>query len=188
MRVRFLLFLVSATTLAPTIVMGQSTHPFVDDDFSVPEVLETSEFRLRMLTINDVDKDYAAVMSSVEHLRNVWPGSGWPPDGLTIEDNLIDLGWHIKEFTNRTSFAYTMVTLDESKVIGSVYVSPTRKRGFDAVVYLWVRESELASGLDDRLFDTVVEWLNERWEFRSQGFPGRMIGWEEWNAIPDEKR
>lgn len=167
--------------------VSDTVVPFVDSDFPVPVGLETAEFRLRMLTINDVDKDYAAVMSSVEHLREVWPGSGWP-DGLTIEDNLIDLGWHHKEFTNRTSFAYTMVTPDESRVIGCVYVNPTRKRGFDAEVYLWVRESELASGLDGRLFDAVVEWLDERWEFGSPAFPGRTIAWEEWNAIPNEKR
>jgi hypothetical protein len=184
---RFLLFLVCATTFVPTTVMGQSVHPFVSGEFSVPDVLETSEFRLRMLTINDVDKDYAAVMSSVDHLRNVWPGSGWP-DGLTIEENLIDLGWHHREFTNRTSFAYTMVTLDESKVIGCVYVNPTRKHGYDAEVYLWVRQSELANGLDDRLFDTVVEWLDDHWEFGTPAFPGRTIAWKEWNSIPDEKR
>jgi hypothetical protein len=187
MRGILLLFIYCATTFSPTTVMGQSARPFVDSDFSVPEVLETSEFRLRMLTINDVDKDYEAVMSSVNHLRNVWPGSGWP-DGLTIEENLIDLGWHHKEFTNRTSFAYTMVTLDEAKVIGCIYVNPTRKRGFDAEVYLWVRQSELESGLDDRLFDTVIEWLDERWEFKNPGFPGRAIAWKEWSAIPNEKR
>lgn len=187
MRGNFLPFLACATILLATPVMSQSTHPFVDAEFSVPEVLETSEFRLRMLTINDVDKDYAAVMSSVDHLRNVWPDSGWP-DGLTLEDDLIDLGWHHKEFNNRTSFAYTMVTLDESKVIGCVYVNPTRKRDYDAEVYLWVRQSESESGLDDRLFATVTEWLHDSWEFRNPGFPGRTIAWEEWNAIADENR
>jgi len=187
MNARLLLALICATIFTSTTALGQSMHPFVQDSFSVPEILETSEFRLRMLSINDVDKDYAAVMSSVEHLRNVWPGSGWP-DGLTIEENLIDLGWHHREFTNRTSFAYTMVTLDENEVIGCVYVNPTRKHGFDAVVYLWVRESKLENGLDDRLFATVVDWLDKSWEFESPGFPGRTIAWEEWNSIPDEKR
>ena len=37
-------------------VMGQSSYPFVDPDFDVPEILETEEFRLRMLTVNDVVK------------------------------------------------------------------------------------------------------------------------------------
>ena len=41
--------------------------PFVPSDFTVPEKLETGEFRLRMLTVNDVVKDYDAVMSSFDH-------------------------------------------------------------------------------------------------------------------------
>jgi hypothetical protein len=72
----------------------------VADDFMVPDVLETPEFRLRMLTVNDLIKDYDAVMSSVEHLKSVWPGSGWP-EGLTLEEDLVDLGWHQKEFLMR---------------------------------------------------------------------------------------
>ncbi|MCH9693450.1 MAG: GNAT family N-acetyltransferase [Gammaproteobacteria bacterium] len=160
-------------------------RPFVSSDFSVPKVLETAEFRLRMLTIDDVDKDYAAVMSSIDHLRNIWPGSDWP-DGLTIEQNLIDLDRHQMEFIERTAFAYTLVTLDESMVIGCVYVDPTRKRGFDAEVYFWVRESELDNGLEDRLFNTLVEWLGEHWGFENPGFPGRLNAWVEWNAIPDD--
>jgi hypothetical protein len=50
--------------------------PFVPKDFQVPAMLETAEFRLRMLTVHDVVKDHDAVMSSIEHLETVWPGSG----------------------------------------------------------------------------------------------------------------
>lgn len=170
-----------------TAVMGQSPNPFVAETFEVPAILETDEFRLRMLTVNDVVKDYDAVMTSVDHLRNVWPGSGWP-DGLTFEEDLIDLGWHQREFMNRSSFAYTMVTLDESTVVGCVYINPTRKRGYDAEVYLWVRESELESGLDARLYDAVKGWLDSDWDFENPGLPGRDIDWETWNSVPEEKR
>ena len=100
------------------------TQPFVAAEFKVPEQLETPEFRLRMLTVHDVVKDYDAVMSSVEHLSKVWPGSGWP-EGLTLEQNLIDLGWHQKEFQRRRSFAYTVVNLAETQVLGCVYINPT---------------------------------------------------------------
>lgn len=65
-------------------------RPFVPKDFKVPEKLETPEFRIRTLTVNDVVKDYDAVMTSVEHLKTMWPGSKWP-DGLTLEQDLIDL-------------------------------------------------------------------------------------------------
>ncbi len=116
-------------------VMAQSPNPFVPEAFKVPEKLETPEFRLRMLTVNDVVKDYDSVMTSVAHLKSVWPGGSWP-EGLTFEQDLIDLGWHQKEFQRRKSFAYTVVTPSESQVTGCVYINPTTKRGYDAVVYL----------------------------------------------------
>ena len=48
------------------------TGPLVPKDFKVPEVLETEKFRLRMLKISDVVKDYDAVMSSLNHLRGIF--------------------------------------------------------------------------------------------------------------------
>ena len=76
--------------------------PFIPDDFKVPERLETERFSLRMLTIHDVDKDFEAVTANTEHLQKVW-GNRWP-EGLTREQNLVDLGWHQKEFQRGTSF------------------------------------------------------------------------------------
>jgi hypothetical protein len=167
--------------------MAQSPTPFVPRDFEIPERLLTKEFRLRMLTVNDVVKDYDAVMTSVEHLKSIWPGSSWP-EGLTFEQDLIDLGWHQKEFQTRRSFAYTVVTPSESMVTGCVYINPTRKRGYDAEIYLWARQSELASGLESRLFSAVRDWVARDWPFRKVAFPGRDIAWDAWNAIPEEKR
>lgn len=166
---------------------AQSPTPFVPEDFKVPEKLETTEFRLRMLTVNDVVKDYDAVITSVPHLKTVWPGGKWP-EGLTLEQNLIDLGWHQKEFQIRRSFAFTVVTLDESRVVGCVYINPTRKRGHDAAVYLWARSSELAGGMEDRLYEAVRSWLAKDWPFKNAAFPGRSIAWDAWRPIPEEKR
>ena len=178
-----LLFLATATNL----LMAQSSYPFVAADFPVPETLETKQFRLRMLTINDLVKDYDAVMSSVDHLKTVWPDSGWP-EGLTLEEDLVDLGWHQKEFLSRRSFAYTVVSLDESIVLGCVYIDPTRKSGYDAEVFLWVREDQLKNGLDANLYKAVQSWLNTKWSFNKIGFPGRQIDWDTWNSLPEEKR
>jgi len=161
--------------------------PFVPADFEVPPTLETSEFRLRMLTVNDMIKDYDAVMSSVDHCKAIWPGSGWP-EGLTLEQNLVDLGWHQKEFQLSRSFAYTVVNPAESAVLGCVYIEPTRRRGYDAVAFLWARQSELAGGLEERLYRAVREWLRERWPFGHVTFPGRTITWDDWKAIPLERR
>jgi hypothetical protein len=65
--------------LTSAAVQAQSTVPFVPDSFQVPATLETREFRLRMLTVNDVVKDYDAVMSSVE--RVAWRTRGSTPLG-----------------------------------------------------------------------------------------------------------
>ncbi len=144
-------------------------------------MLETERFRLRKLTIHDLELDYAAVISSIVHLQTVFQ-SHWP-QGLSLEQNLIDLGWHHKEYQRRTSFAYTVVRLDESQVLGCVYIYPSSKTGFDAEVYLWARESELAGGLEHELEVRVRRWLAEQWPFQTVAFPGRAISWDQWNAL-----
>lgn len=140
-----------------------------------------------MLTVNDVVKDYDAVMTSAAHVSTVWPGDTWP-EGLTLEQNLIDLGWHQKEFQIRRSFAFTVVSLSEDTVLGCVYIDPTRKRGYEAEIYLWARQSELASGLETNLYKAVEQWIEKEWPFKTVAFPGRSISWKKWEDIPDVER
>ena len=164
--------------------MGSKSKPlFVPAEFAIPSELLTKHFKLRMLSIDDVEKDFEAVTSSTERLSEVWPDSGWPT-GLTLRQNLIDLGWHEKEFENRTSFAYTMVATDDFKVLGCVYFYPTAKVGYDAEVFSWVRESEAAPALDKDLFEVVQRWLASDWPFENPAYPGRTISWEQWDSLP----
>lgn len=143
-------------------------------------ILETDLFRLRPLTINDVVKDYDAVMTSVSHLMGVFgPENKWP-EGLTFEQDLIDLGWHQKEFQRKTSFAYTVMNLDESECLGCVYIEPSENPDFEAMAISWVRQSELAHGLDEKLFSAFKQWIAEKWLFKNVAFPGREISWEEY--------
>jgi hypothetical protein len=180
------MFVVVLSATGPGGVMAQSETPFVPADFSVPEKLETAEFRLRMLTVNDVVKDYDAVMTSVDHLRGVFgPYSSWPSPELTLEQDLIDLGWHQKEFQRRSSFAYTVMDPSESTCLGCVYIDPTDKRGYEAEAYLWVRKSAFDSGLDPTLFQAVKKWIAEKWPFDKVAYPGRDIDWETWEALPE---
>ena len=161
----------------------KSKVEFVPPEFVVPLELSTDQFKLRVLSIDDVEKDFEAVTSSATRVSQVWPDSGWP-EGLTLRQNLIDLGWHEKEFQNRSSFAYTVVTQDESSVQGCVYVYPTQKSGYDAEVFMWVRESERAGDLDAQLFQDVQAWLVADWPFSNVAYPGRTIDWEDWNLKP----
>jgi len=159
----------------------------VRPDFDVPAGLETSEFRLRMLTVNDLVKDYDAVMSSVEHLKSTFSiisEDSWP-ERLTLEEDLIDLGWHQREFTLGYSFAYTVMSPDESVCLGCVYFAPTSRADYDVMVTMWVRESALASGLDRRLFQAVKSWVSSAWPFSNPAYPGRDIPIAAWHALAE---
>jgi RimJ/RimL family protein N-acetyltransferase len=158
--------------------------PLVPDEFEVPLGLETDRLRLRPLLASDAVKDFEAVMTSAERLKSVFrPGGVWP-DGLTLEQNLKELAWHEIEFQKRRSFAYTVVSLDESQVLGCLYLYPTRRGGHDVEVNLWVRASEAETGLDDHLYQSVRRWIAEAWPFRKPAYPGREIAWADWAALP----
>jgi hypothetical protein len=155
----------------------------VPDDFAVPTRLDADGFHLRMLTVNDLVKDYDAVMSSETRLRgSMNPDSDWPT-GLTIEDDLIDLGWHQREFLQRRSFAYTVMSPDETVCLGCCYIYPSDKSGFEAKAFWWVRSSALADGLDERLGAAFRAWLQSRWPFKHVAFPGRDIAWSAWQKL-----
>lgn len=158
------------------------TKKFIPPDFKIPEGFETDRFRLRMLTIHDVEIDYDAVMASIEHLQKTkpfGPNHQWPTKDLTFEQDLIDLGWHQKEFQRRTSFAYTLMNLDETVCLGCIYVYPSVNQNYDAIIILWVRQSEVQNGLDDILFSSVKKWIKETWPFEKVAYPGRDANWDE---------
>ncbi|MGH2532467.1 MAG: hypothetical protein ACRDJW_09185 [Thermomicrobiales bacterium] len=84
---------------------------------------------------------------------------------------MIDLGWRQKEFQIETSFDYAVMSLDESRLLGCVYVNPTAKTGDDAEISLRVRADELATGLELALETTVRHWIAADWPFTTVGYP-----------------
>jgi RimJ/RimL family protein N-acetyltransferase len=150
-----------------------STNRFVPDDFEIPASLETDRFRLRMLSIDDVEKDYEAVVESRELLHTMF-GGPWPRPGFTLEENLADLEGHQKEFLSRKAFAYTVVSLDETRVLGCVYIDPPETTDSDAVVVMWVRQTEYDKGLDEMLFNKVRSWISSDWPFKKVDYPRRV--------------
>lgn len=160
---------------------------FLPHDFVVPTLVETERFRIRPITVHDVVKDYDAVITSVEHLRSSFPLWGWPPGDLTLEQNLIDLGWHQKEFQLRSSFDYAVMSPDEKRLLGCVYIDPPEKAGADAEIAFWVRADEIETGLETALEETVRRWVAGDWPFERVVYPGRDLRWEEWDALLDRE-
>ena len=151
--------------------------------FKVPSGLDCGSYRLRMLSMDDVDKDYEAVMASRDRIRGLLdPGSAWP-DGLTKREDMVDLAWHEREFTIRHSFAYTAMTSDESQCLGCVYIFPSKMPGYDAAAFYWVRAGDNAEQRDAKLGARFRAWLASEWPFKSVAFPGRDIPWTEWKTL-----
>ena len=148
-----------------------SKKPFVPENFLVPPILEIRDFRLRMLSVDDVEKDYEAVMETQERFHAM--GFSWPREGFTLEENLADLKRHQQQFLDREAFAYTVVSLDESRVLGCVYINPAEKEDVDARIFMWVREREYDKGLDPILFNNVKNWIDTCWPFTVVVYPGR---------------
>ena len=158
----------------------------VPDDFDVPTCVETGSFRLRPLTVNDVVRDFAAAVSSTDHLTSVFgPRQNWP-QGLTLERNIADVGWHETEFSKRTSFCYVVMSPDETRYRGCQYFYPSNKVGYDVEVYLWTTQEEYRQGFDAQLFDFVRQWTTE-WPFKNPLFPGRLIHWPDYEALPGKQ-
>ncbi|MBT3180108.1 MAG: GNAT family N-acetyltransferase [Candidatus Marinimicrobia bacterium] len=157
-------------------------NKFIPTDFKIPEVLETDRLRLRMLTVNDVKLDYDAVMTSIDHLQKTkpfGPNHKWPIKKLSYEQNLIDLGWHQKEFQKKSSFAFTVMNLEETECLGCMYIYPSDNPNYDAVIMMWVRQSEVENGLDEILFSSVKKWIQNKWPFKKIAYLGRDVSWSE---------
>ena len=153
-------------------------NPFVPSEFVVPHRVEDPAFIIRPLMISDVVKDYDAVMTSADHLRGLFgPGTKWP-QGLSFEDDLIDLGWHHKEFRTRRSFAFTVMAPDETFCLGCLYILPTRLAGYDAEAFCWIRTSHAAQ-LEVPLYETMRHWIEADWPFAKVAYPGRSLTWDE---------
>jgi hypothetical protein len=147
----------------------------VPESFTVPQNFKTSEFMLEPLTVNNLIKDYDAVMSSVSHLTGLMGNNDeWPCD-LTLEENLIDLGWHQREFTLRHSFAYSVMSLDATVCLGCCYIYPSSQIDFDVQAFYWIRKEYLDDGLETRLGLAFQSWLETDWPFSKIDYPGRNL-------------
>jgi hypothetical protein len=159
---------------------------FVAADLDVPRTMATPEFTIRPIGINDAVKDYDAVMTSRDRLLGVFgPDSTWPSENLSLEQNIVDLGWHQKEFQRRTSFAFAVMSPDEERELGCVYLYPPSREGFDVEVYVWVRADRV--DLDEPLCTAVRDWIANDWPFERPAFPGRSTSWGEWATLQNAK-
>jgi RimJ/RimL family protein N-acetyltransferase len=149
---------------------------FVPDGFAVPRELVTEEFRLEPLGPQHNTDDYEAWTSSIDHIRAT-PGFGagkWPDPGMTLEENLADLRRHAEDFAQRAGFTYTVLARGSNRIIGCVYIYPSRRADDTADVQSWVRADR--ADLDVAVYDAVSAWLSSAWPFAAVSYAPRTRG------------
>ena len=156
---------------------------FVDPSFPVPTMAKGPGFKLAPLGPDLVKVDFDAYMSSIAHLQTTFSRStSWPHEGITDAEAMQDMLNEQARFKARTSFAYSVLTPDGRRERGSVYVSPSPVKGYDAVVRMWVTKADYDAGFDAQLYKWVRRWAKAKWPFKSVAYPGRTIAWSDWDG------
>lgn len=171
----------------PALADDHNPAAFVAADFAVPTLVETGGFKVVPLGPDLVDLDYEAYMSSILHLQQTFTRStGWPREGITAAEAMLDMETEQGRFERRESFAYAVLTPDGTRERGCIYVYPSKVAGHDAEVRLWVTKSEYDAGFDAELYAWAQRWIARDWPFRNVAYPGRAIAWDEWDAMVEQ--
>lgn len=150
----------------------------IDSDEPIPAGFETAAFVVRPITPDDAELDHAALMETRELLR-LWEQSTWPTDDFTVDENRDDLVGLAQRHADRRAFTYAVLSPDGRESCGCVYLFTTSAAfltkatvtalgdddwsDVDAVVYFWVRLSQMKQGVDARLLAALRPWLRDAW-------------------------
>lgn len=136
-------------------------------DWQHPELVPlTPGYHLRPVRAADVDLDYPAVMGSRDRLWTIYGAAwGWPPAGMTHQQDLEDLAHHEAETRAHESFLYGLFDARETALCGCVYVDPPNggPAGCDAVVSWWVVDALVGSDVAAALDAFVPRWIEADW-------------------------
>ncbi|MGI9642676.1 MAG: hypothetical protein ACR2N9_07820, partial [Acidimicrobiia bacterium] len=160
-------------------VMQNGAMGFREQGIEPAEGFVGDGFVVRPLLPTDVVLDHEAVMSSREFLYHWEQEPPYPPEDFLVADNLKDLEKMNGEHLAGTRYTYTVITADESQVLGCLYLLPNDDRMYaaaevtshdgtdfssiDTTVSLWVRVSTWDDGFERRLLGAVLAWLRDDW-------------------------
>jgi hypothetical protein len=154
-------------------------------DFAPPQSLGTRSMFLVPLKPEHAELDYAAFMSSREHLRRTLDWGGWPSDDATVEENRTDLERHWREHRANEAYTYAVLSPDGTRSLGCVYLKPLPSgenvpeeiAGLQTPgvrIAYWVVESSLPDALDRHLVQQLTHWLRNEWGMQSILMPIHM--------------
>ncbi|SRR5258708_30967812 len=159
---------------------------FVPADFKVPVSYRATTFQLKPFSPDLAKHDFDAYMSSIDHLRSTFSSGPWPNETITMADAIKDVDGEFARFNARKSFTYAILTVDGARELGCVYISPSPKAGYDAMVRMWVTKAEFDKGLEPVVIAALKKWLRAAWPFQRVAWPKREISAEAWAALPKQ--
>jgi hypothetical protein len=170
---------------------------FIPDSFVPPRVHETHRLYLQVLSGDHAVQDYECVMECADGIRGVFgPDNGWPAKDMTLAENLSDLIRHEREFFAREAFAYSIFEKSMAhRYVGCLYIKPIksrlendrRKALFQAQAFCWFSPAAIDHEFVNLAADEIVQWVETSWPFTAVAFPGRTIGWDEWNSLTGQE-
>ncbi len=131
---------------------------------------EGSGYRLEPLGPAHNERDHAAWMGSIDHIRATrgFPmADGWPYP-MSAEANLADLEAHLGEFVRGEAFAFSV--LDGDAVVGCVYLTSDPGTPNGVRLRSWVTADH--AHLDDTLRTETADWVATTWPFASVAVVG----------------
>ena len=160
---------------SPTTTVAYATNKirFVPDSFMLPPPPTVGELTWHILEPEILKQDYAFLMDQAS------------PSKITMDEDYGELKRHRWEFRHQTAFAYGILTPDGKEELACVYVNPSKKQGYDAMVRIWVGEMGMKANLEPVLKEKVQAWIQENWPFKKVAYPGTDISMADWNKLPD---
>lgn len=138
----------------------------------------------RKLCAKDVYMDLVAITTSHNEIKKYRGNAGdWPTPDYSIEENLIDLCWHQREFEFKNSFAFILEDTKDSKEFGCIYIYPIGFRTevtldtekFDADISWWISKEFLNEQTYTRLSVDIKMWIETQWPFKNPYYSNILL-------------
>lgn len=161
----------------------------VPDDLTLPRLV-TQRFTLERLEPKHLERDFEAIAATGDALDGTIapPGTIGDVAAFTIENDLTELHWHLREFRRRSSFAFIAIETGTGRSLGCAYINPADRSGFDAEVTAWGRSLDGEPTWDADFFAQIRAWVVTQWPFDNPAFPGRQIPWQAWSEMARKPR
>ncbi len=159
--------------------------PLVPANFMAPMTFEGKGFKVEPLSHYNMIQEYAAIQKSGKSIAARLRKREADYVNYPVQKEVIEVGWHMAERRRRHCFAYAVMSSDHDSCLGVLYISPTKKKDYDALVLMWT-VPDAAKNLDTEVYEGLKRWVAEKWPFASVGYPGRDVSFEEWDKLPEQ--